>query len=70
MSDEKFFDEVYKFLFDRTRQIRQELYNMSDKRECDIGTLKSTIQIFEKIVRLHIIYFNEGLKSSYFKHDN
>ena len=34
-----------------------------------VGTLRATIQIFEKISRLHIIYFNEGMKSTFFKHD-
>lgn len=49
------FAEIYVFLFDRTRAIRQELIILNE------STRKDHIQLLEKIARFHCLAANEGL---------
>ena len=54
------FSEIFTFLFDRTRAIRQEFTILAD------NTKKDTILILEKIARFHCLAANEGLDLSSF----
>jgi hypothetical protein len=49
------FAEIYVFLFDRTRAIRQELIILNE------STRKEHIQLLEKIARFHCLAANEGV---------
>lgn len=49
------FSEIYVFLFDRTRAIRQELVILNE------NTKKNHIQLLEKIARFHWLAANEAL---------
>lgn len=49
------FKEIYVFLFDRTRAIRQELVIL------DQSTSKGHVELLEKIARFHCLAANEGL---------
>ena len=54
------FNEIFTFIFDRTRAIRQEFTILGE------NTKKDTIQILEKIARFHCLAANEALDLSSF----